>query len=101
MSIDILKSNPSIFIFSLVLLVCHGIFSLIWISIASRIFHIGLISSFGKEFIWSFSGQYQWMVVFFFFIFFWTSAIFQNIERVVIGAVVGDWYFKKYFTFDL
>lgn len=35
------------------------------------------------------------MAGFFVLMYFWTSAIFKNIEKATIAGVVGEWYFQR------
>ena len=40
-------------------------------------------------------GLFFWCIIYSILMFFWTSAIFQNIEKVTIAGVVGEWYFYE------
>jgi len=90
---DILKANPAIFSLSLGILCVHITFTIFWLWIFVTLFH----ASFSTDLSWagSLSGPSPWMITYFILMYFWTSAILQNIEKVTISGVVGDWYFNQ------
>lgn len=49
----------------------------------------GDLDWFGPSFI-------PWLATLSIVIFFWTSAIFSNLQKVTISGVVGEWYFQEY-----
>lgn len=138
LSCEILRSQPTILVYSFFLLVAYTLFSLLWIAFFSRLLLLGkftgngLVSSAafalvarqlndtmpsdnatdggkhatnpvpvpvipddGKGGNWVLDSEAYWAIAFFVIIFFWTSAVFGNLQRVGISGVVGDWYFHR------
>nr|KAJ3422090.1 hypothetical protein HK105_001194 [Polyrhizophydium stewartii] len=110
LSCDILHLNPSLFGLSVALMVGHAIFSVVWIILFSRLFLVGTVqdgagrmgssgadaapaSATGSPTFVP-SNQTPIIATFFVLMYFWTSAIFQNIEKTTVASVVGGWYFQ-------
>jgi len=81
-SCDVIRNNPMIWVVAIVIMTVHGILSIAWISLFGAIF--GDIKNQGR-----------WSVIYHIFIYFLSSSILANIEKVVISGVVGDWYFDR------
>lgn len=138
LSCEILRSQPTILVYSFFLLVAYTLFTLLWIAFFSRLLLLGkftgatnAVSSAaftiatqslsnnstdgkhdpdpvlvpvvpggggggdGKGGYWVLESEAYWAIAFFVLIFFWTSAVFGNLQRVGISGVVGDWYFHR------
>ncbi|KAI8901491.1 plasma-membrane choline transporter-domain-containing protein [Globomyces pollinis-pini] len=96
LSTDILKANPSMFLLSACLTIAHIIFSVFWLWLFSHIFLHGSLISKDNQITIELQNTGPWVVFFFLVMYFWTSAIFQNIEKVTVSSVVGEWYFDRY-----
>ncbi|KAJ1343427.1 hypothetical protein BSLG_002016 [Batrachochytrium salamandrivorans] len=98
LSCDILHLNPSLFGLSVALMVAHALFSAIWLVLFSRLFLVGSITvdPSGDVSTPGFvpSKNTPMIAVFFVVMYFWTSAIFQNLEKTTVASVVGGWYFQ-------
>jgi hypothetical protein len=112
LSCDVLKSNPSIFPVVLFIGISQALFTVIWLWFFVGTLHSGAVQgnllnfslyvnliSFGIDIVvpvlGNVDGLFFWCLTFSLFMFFWTSAIFQNIEKVTIAGVVGEWYFYE------
>ncbi|KAJ3414855.1 hypothetical protein HDV05_005919 [Chytridiales sp. JEL 0842] len=87
---EILWENPAIFLMSFCLMAVYMGFTALWIIVVSHFFlsfSLSLPSA-------SIPPATQAIVIFYVFVFFWTSAILHNIEKTTIAGVVGRWYFK-------
>jgi hypothetical protein len=80
---EILKINPSLFVLSALLTLGHITFTTIWLFLFCQIFYHDSTNDF-------------YIPLFFVIMYFWTSSIFQNLERVTISSVVGEWYFLRF-----
>ena len=81
-SCDIIRNNPMIWVIAIGIMTIHGIFSIAWISLFGAIF--GDLKNHGIS-----------PVMYYVFIYFLSSSILANIEKVFISGVVGDWYFDR------
>jgi hypothetical protein len=86
LSCDILFMNPSLFVMALVFTVIHVAFSAFWMWLVSLFF---LHDDSDKSLL---------VVFYFVLMYFWTSSIFQNLEKTVVSSVVGEWYFMRFET---
>ena len=43
---------------------------------------------------WLMNPGSNYLITFFVFMFLWTSSLFQNLEKITIAGVVGEWYFQ-------
>ncbi|KAI8927585.1 plasma-membrane choline transporter-domain-containing protein [Entophlyctis helioformis] len=100
LSCDVLQLNSSLFVLSVGLMIAHAVFSVVWLVLFSRLFLVGSIEIDpgsggvpGKPRLVP-SGQTPYIAIFFVLMYFWTSAIFQNLEKTTIASVVGGWYFQ-------
>jgi hypothetical protein len=80
---EILKINPSLFVLSALLTLGHIAFTSIWLFLFCQVFYHDSTNDF-------------YVPLFFVIMYFWTSSIFQNLERVTISSVVGEWYFLRF-----
>ncbi|KAK5671016.1 hypothetical protein BDV3_004831 [Batrachochytrium dendrobatidis] len=99
LSCDILHLNPSLFGLSVALMIAHFIFSVIWLVLFSRLFLVGSVKidipvGNGADPVFVSSKTTPLIAVFFVFVYFWTSSIFQNLEKTTVASVVGGWYFE-------
>ncbi|TPX55986.1 hypothetical protein PhCBS80983_g04890 [Powellomyces hirtus] len=96
LSCDILRTNPGIFIVSIGLTTAYTLFAFTWVLLFSRLFLRGWKDTDPSGIAhWHFAGGTGWAVTFFVLMYFWTSAIFKNVEKVTIAGVVGEWYFQR------
>jgi hypothetical protein len=81
LSTEILRINPSLFVLSGLLMVAHMAFTAVWLWLFSLVL---LHTS-------------SWIIsVFYIVMYFWTSNVFFNLERITVSSVVGDWYFMRF-----
>ena len=77
MGLDVLSSYPSLIFICFTLLLSYLLYVIIWIALFSQV---------------SFSA---FNIVFFCFMFLWTSAVFAYVEKCTISAVVCEWFFHR------
>lgn len=80
---DILKINPSLFVLSALLTLGHIIFTVIWMYMFCQVLAHD-------------SSNETYIPLFFVGMYFWTSSLVQNLERVTVSSVVGEWYFLRF-----
>ncbi|KAJ3157916.1 hypothetical protein HDU89_000295 [Geranomyces variabilis] len=96
LSCDILRTNPGIFVVSIALTTAYTVFALTWVLLFSRLFLRGWKETDPTGIVhWHLAGGTGWAVAFFTLMYFWTSAIFKNVEKVTIAGVVSEWYFQR------
>ncbi|KAI9206359.1 plasma-membrane choline transporter-domain-containing protein [Polychytrium aggregatum] len=91
LSCMILKNNPSLFGLGLIVLLSNMTFSILWLTFFVRQY----LNSTVAENRWTLAPGSYYTILYFVFMYLWTVAILNNIERATIGGVVGEWYFKK------
>ncbi|KAJ3004889.1 hypothetical protein HKX48_000994 [Thoreauomyces humboldtii] len=96
LSCDILRTNPGIFVVSIALTAAYTLFAVTWVVLFSRLFLRGAKELDPSGIVkWHLAGGTGWAVSFFVLMYFWTSAIFKNVEKVTVAGVVGEWYFQR------
>lgn len=93
---EILMANSSLFVLSATLAVFHLGFSIFWLWLFSHIFLQSALVYDGTYVSLSLNSPAPWLAFYFILLYFWTSSILQNIEKVTISSVVGEWYFDRY-----
>ncbi|CAG8453395.1 21859_t:CDS:10 [Cetraspora pellucida] len=85
---EIFNANHRILGVSSILLGAYVLFTIIWLTFFSRVFLVG-----HTLFLWidAFSLKTYLLILFFVFMYMWTSAVLKNIQRVTIAGVVSDW----------
>ena len=96
MAAEILFENPSIFVVSVGLLLLYVIFLVIWLTFFTHLTLIGYVSEDGGQNHWNISFGSYWAQAYFLMMLFWTTGVFTNIQRSVIGGVVAQWYFLRH-----
>jgi hypothetical protein len=84
MTTVVLYEHPSIFVLSLFLSLLHILFSLLWLWTFGHLFSV-------KEM----DAQTKCWILFHLIFYFWTSACLKNMEKAVVGSIVGQWYFES------
>lgn len=95
LSCDVLKSNPSIFSVVLLIGLSQAAFTILWLWFFTGTLHSGANQQMIVPILGNMDGLFLWCLAFSLFMFFWTSAVFQNLEKVTIAGVVGEWYFYE------
>ncbi|KAJ3126020.1 hypothetical protein HK098_007958 [Nowakowskiella sp. JEL0407] len=97
LSFDILLANPNIFLVSLLLMIVYACFMLLWVIMFSALFLVGHFESNPSDNgrTWIITGSSNSMVTFFILMYLWTSAIFQNLEKVTISSTVAECHKKQ------
>ncbi|TPX64991.1 hypothetical protein SpCBS45565_g05481 [Spizellomyces sp. 'palustris'] len=96
LSCDILRTNPGIFVVSVSLTAAYMLFAVAWMFLFSHLFLRGLKETDPSGVVrWHMADGTGWVAGFFTLMYFWTSAIFKNVEKVTIAGVVGEWYFQR------
>ncbi|KAI9103018.1 plasma-membrane choline transporter-domain-containing protein [Phlyctochytrium arcticum] len=102
LSCDILRTNPGIFAVSILLTIGYVIFAATWLFLFSHLFLKGLKETDPTGVVrWHMNASTGWVAAFYVLMYFWTSAIFKNVEKTTIAGVVGEWYFQRYKCFLL
>ncbi|GBB92990.1 hypothetical protein RclHR1_20970002 [Rhizophagus clarus] len=89
---DIFKDNPQMLWVSLKILMVYVSFTIIWLYLFSHIFLV----------VYKVQTEYRLepntylLVIYFIFMYLWTSAVLSNIQRVTISGVVSNWYFYRH-----
>ncbi|KAJ3371810.1 hypothetical protein HDU91_004885 [Kappamyces sp. JEL0680] len=93
---EILTANSSLFVLSATLSIFHLAFSIFWLWLFAHIFLQGQLvpSDGGMNIVMHPSGPY--IAFYFVLLYFWTSSLLQNIEKVTVSSVVGEWYFDRF-----
>ena len=93
---EILMANTALFVLSATLALIHLGFSIFWLWLFAHIFLQGkVISEHGGLVSIILDPTAPWIVFFFILVYFWTASIFQNVEKVTVSSVVGEWYFDR------
>ncbi|KAI8822233.1 plasma-membrane choline transporter-domain-containing protein [Fimicolochytrium jonesii] len=96
LSCDILRTNPGIFIVSITLTLGYLAFAVVWLLMFNRLFLRGWGDNDSSGIAhWHMAGGTGWAVSYYILMFFWTSSVFKNVEKVTIAGVVGEWYFQR------
>ena len=95
LSCDVIQLNPSLFILSVLLMLAHALFSALWIYLFSCVLVGSVADSNDKPLDWALTANSTVIGLFYIFVYFWTSAIFQNVEKTTVASVVGSWYFQE------
>lgn len=88
---EVLMANSSLFVLSATLSIFHLGFSVFWLWIFAHIFMSGMFVDLGGM-----APTTPWIAAYFILLYFWTSAILQNVEKTTVASVVGEWYFDRY-----
>ncbi|RIA82536.1 plasma-membrane choline transporter-domain-containing protein [Glomus cerebriforme] len=88
---DIFKDNPQLLWVSLKILTVYVLFTIIWLHLFSRIFLVGYMQTEDKL-----EPNTYLLVLYFIFMYLWTSAVLSNIQRVTISGIVSHWYFYRH-----
>ncbi|TPX35361.1 hypothetical protein SmJEL517_g02225 [Synchytrium microbalum] len=86
---DVLQANPSVFLYSLGLMGGFVVFSIVWLIFFSRLWLINGVNGAGFG-----NNASPIAIIFFLFMYFWSSSIFHNVEKTMIAGVVAQWYFN-------
>ncbi|KAK9764863.1 hypothetical protein K7432_007288, partial [Basidiobolus ranarum] len=79
LSFDVLANNPEIISISVLLLGSYILFCAIWLIFFSRVFLVKNSDNFGNEAV--IESPTQHLTVFFIFVFFWTTSVFNGVHR--------------------
>ncbi|CAG8657124.1 6940_t:CDS:10, partial [Dentiscutata erythropus] len=90
---EILNANRRMVNVSLTILGAYILFTIIWLIFFSRVFLFGHMVQTSSS-TWMFY-QNSHLIIFFVFMYLWTSAVLYNIQRVTLAGVVSDWYFYR------
>jgi len=93
---DIFKDNPQMFWVSLKILTVYVSFTIIWLYLFNRVLLVGHMVQMASEGIWRLEPNTYLLMLYFIFMYFWTSAVLSNIQRVTISGVVSNWYFYRH-----
>ncbi|TPX45522.1 hypothetical protein SeLEV6574_g03019 [Synchytrium endobioticum] len=88
---DVLQSNPSVFLYSLALTGGFIVFSITWFAFFSRLWIVNPESSSTSTYGSNYS---SFSVLFFVFMYFWTSSVVQNVQKTMIAGVVAEWWYN-------
>jgi hypothetical protein len=85
-----------LFFVSLLVFIAHIFMTLIWLSLFERLFLMGHFEKRIQHIEWIPDVSSNYLALYFIFVYFWTSAILCNIQKVTVAGVVGQWYFMRY-----
>jgi hypothetical protein len=96
----VLRTNPSLFVMSLVILAGQLIFVVIWIVMTTQFVNL---SSWASTLTPEEIGELSWILgvkwtptlLFFTAMLIWTTCVFGNIHRMAVACVVHHWYFSR------
>ncbi|KAJ3069370.1 hypothetical protein HDU98_007587, partial [Podochytrium sp. JEL0797] len=88
---QILWETPSLFSLSLGIMCVYSVFSFAWAFAFSHLF-LSHDQSIPAD---SLTTSTSFTVIYFLFIYFWTTAILSHVEKMTIAGVVGQWYFGR------
>ncbi|KAL1926296.1 hypothetical protein VTP01DRAFT_5993 [Rhizomucor pusillus] len=94
---DVLRSNPSIILVSLLLVAAFVLFTVIWLVLFSRLWLIGHTeNTAGSSIIWVVDDNVYGLAAYYIFVYMWTAAIFINMQRFALSAITAQWYFHRH-----
>lgn len=97
MTAEVLTSNPSIYLSSLLLLAGYVAFVALWLLFYMHALMLGHVETLpdaaGK--IWQLNGLSYYLQAFLLFMLVWTSLVLSGVQKCMIGGVVGRWYFFR------
>ncbi|KAL1922657.1 uncharacterized protein VTP21DRAFT_10196 [Calcarisporiella thermophila] len=96
LSCEILKDNPDILLVTIFLIAMQIVFTVLWLIFFSRLFLVGRVTNIGNRDGWLVESNVFYLATFFVLMFFWTSSVLKNIQRVVVSGVVAHWYFHRH-----
>ncbi|CAG8472436.1 26676_t:CDS:10 [Dentiscutata erythropus] len=85
---EIFNANHRMLGVSLTLLGAYVLFAIIWLIFFSRVFLIGLTVQTSTDVS---NTKIYLLILFFVFMYMWTSAVLKNIQKVTLAGVVSDW----------
>ncbi|KAI9595341.1 plasma-membrane choline transporter-domain-containing protein [Syncephalis fuscata] len=97
LSLDILKANPDLLAVGAFLNGLYVAFTALWLVFFNRVMLLGGIvpSPRGDPTTWVPDSSTGWLSFFYVVMFFWTTNILNDIQRITTANVVSQWYFLR------
>ncbi|CAI2167806.1 19954_t:CDS:2 [Funneliformis geosporum] len=88
LAIDIVRDNPQMFWVSLKILTVYVLFTIMWLYVFSHVFLVGHMVQIASEDIWKLEPNTYLLILYFIFMYLWTSAVLSNVQKVTISGVI-------------